>query len=334
MVMYMKERKRVACSKETHVSRIVVSALFAVLAATFVSLTSMVPVFAYEDEYAKNGDITWRWAEDYREGIYTLDDRMNSTTSDLVLFFVTENAHYINNWSIRYEFAGKMNREDEPNYGFEINVGIPANYTTSSTVELGGITANIKQVQAGIYPGYYNFYNFGYNCVSRSSSTPWYVITLGPNYKMFEDDEYRVNGYQKIPEDSFIEVQKGEVKRLYVLVGELDFVLAAEEDFENWAIETEAQYVEESMVNGDHEEIEVDVPEENLENLLESAKPDVEVEVEVKEPESTVFEEAKEPAVEDDSLLQSKEFKAVAYVIVLVLGMLVGAYVFFLRRKI
>lgn len=266
----------------------------AALAAIFVSLTSVVPVFAYEDEYAKDGDITWRWAEDYREGIYTLDDRMNSTTSDLVLFLVTENAHYINNWNIRYEFAGKMNREDEPDYGFEINVGIPANYTTSSTVELGGITANIKQVQAGIYPGYYNFYNFGYNCVSRSSSAPWYVITLGPNYKLFEDDEYRVNGYQKIPEDSFIEVQKGEVKRLYVLVGELDFVLAAQEDFENWAIETEAQYVEESMMNGDHEEIEGDMPEENLENTLENEKSE-EVETEVREPETPVLTEAKEP---------------------------------------
>lgn len=266
----------------------------AALAAIFVSLGFAIPVLAYEDEYAKDGNIDWRWVEDYREGTYTLDDRMNGTTSDLVLFLVTENAHYINTWDIVYRFYGKMNREDNPEYGFEINLGIPANYTNTSTVELGGITANVKQAQAGIYPGYYNFYNTGYNCVCRSGSTPWYVITLGPNYKLFEDDEYRVGGYQPIPEDSFIEVQKGEVKRLYVLVGERDFVLAAEEDFENWAIETEAQYVEESMVNGDHEEIEGDVPEENLENILENEKSE-EIETEVREPETPVLTEAKEP---------------------------------------
>lgn len=274
------------------------SALCAIFAAVLLSLTSTVPVLAYEDEYAKDGNIQWIWNPDYANGIYTLDDGINGTTSTLTLFLVTENVHYINQMNIVYDFVGKMNREDAPSYEFFINVGMPANHTTLSTVQLGDMSANLKQVQVGIYPGYYNFYNYGKNYVSYAGSSNWYVITLSPNYKLNEDDEYKY--YDTVPEDSFVEVQKGEDKRLYVLVGELEFLLLVEEDFENWAIETEAHYVEESMANGDHEEIEVEVPEENLENLLGDEKPEAEVETtvdestEVKEPEAPVFEEVQD----------------------------------------
>lgn len=177
------------------------SALCAILAAVLLSLTSTVPVLAYEDEYAKDGDIQWIWNPDYANGIYTLDDGINGTTSTLTLFLVTENVHYINQMNIVYDFVGKMNREDAPSYEFFINVGMPANHTTLSTVQLGDMSANLKQVQVGIYPGYYNFYNYGKNYVSYAGSSNWYVITLSPNYKLNEDDEYKY--YDTVPEDSF-----------------------------------------------------------------------------------------------------------------------------------
>lgn len=266
------------------------------LLALVLAITSVTPVLAYEDKYASNGDIDWRWAEDYRQGIYTLNGGINGTTSTLTMFLVTQNVHFIDQWSILYSFPGKMNREDPVDFGFEVDVRMPANYTPLSTMEIGGTSANIIQVQVGIYPGYYNFYNYGYNDVNRANSSPFKAITLGPNYQLFEEDEYK--NYDTAPEDTFIEIQEGENKRVYVLVGELDFLIAAQEEFENWAIEAEAHYVEESTENGFQEEIDVDVPEENLENLLESAKPEVDVETESTELEASVFEGEKDTSTE------------------------------------
>lgn len=265
--------------------------LAVVLATTFVT-----PTFAYEDGYAEDGDIQWRFAEDYYHGIYTLDNSMNGTTSTLTLFLVTEDAWFINDWSITYEFEGKMNLEEEyPEYGFNINVGLVSNHSVTSTVELGDIDGNVRQMQVGIYPGYYNFYNYGYNAVNRANSSKWYTKTLGPNYRLFEDEEY--GSYSTVPDDAFVEVQEGENKRLYVLVGEIDFLKSAQEAFEDWAIETEAHYVEEAA-NGSHEEIEMEVPGENLEELLESAQPEVEVEEVERPTPAPVFEETTPPSKE------------------------------------
>lgn len=257
--------------------------LAVVLAATFVT-----PTFAYEDGYAEDGDIQWRFAEDYYHGIYTLPTGISKTTSTLTLFLVTEDAWFIRDWSITYEFEGKMNLDEEyPGYGFNIDVGLVSNHSVTSTVELGDIDGNVRQMQVGIYPGYYNFYNYGYNAVNRENTNKWYAITLGPNWRVYEDQEYK--NYGTVPDDAFVEVQEGENKRVYVLVGEEPFIETVHEAFEDWAIETEAHYVEESMVNGDHEEIEVEVPEENLEYLFESAQVEV-GEVEESTP-ASVFEE-------------------------------------------
>ena len=266
--------------------------LVVVLAATFAP-----PTFAYENEYAEDGDIQWRFAEDYYNGIYTLDNSMNGTTNDLTLFLVTEDAFFINEWDITYRFEGKMNLDEEyPDYGFEVHVGMPLNHTATSSLELGGMPASVRQVQVGIYPGYYNFYNYGENASSSSmSGGRWYVKTLSPNYKLVEGGEY--DDYSTNPPgDIFVEVQEGENKRVYVIVGEREFIDAAQEDFEDWAVETEAHYVAEGMASGERQEVEVEVPEENLENLLESAQPEVE---EVEEPTpAPVFEETTPPSEE------------------------------------
>lgn len=258
----------------------------AALLAVVLAATSVAPTFAYEDGYAEDGDIQWRFSEDYYHGVYTLPTGINKTTSTLTLFIVTEDAWFIDDWSILYEFWGKMNLEDNDfcdYYGFEVNVGLPVNHSVTSTIDLGYLRGNVRQMQVGIYPGYYNFYNYGYNAVNRANSSQWRAITLGPNWRINEDMDYK--HYDTLPEDAFVEVQEGENKRVYVLVGEVDFIESAQEDFENWAIETEAHYIEEAAANGNHEETEVEVPEESPENLLQSAAPEVEVEGEVKEPE-------------------------------------------------
>lgn len=273
--------------------------LAVVLAATFVT-----PTFAYEDQYSGNGDIQWRFAEDYMKGIFTLDNSMNGTTSDITLFLVTEDAFYIREWDITYRFEGKMNLDEEyVDYGFEVHVGMPLNHTATSSVELGGLPASVRQVQVGAYPGYYNFYNYGYNAESSSmSGDKWYVKTLGPHYTLSESEEYQSNPnpweYRPLPDDAFVEVQEGENKRVYAIVGEWEFIKAAQEDFENWAIETEAHYVEEAAVSGSHEEIEVEVPEENPESLLESTAPPVTVEEVPEITPAPVFEETTPPSKE------------------------------------
>ena len=267
------------------------------LAALLVVMTPTFPSLAYEDRYSGNGDIQWRFAEDYYSGIFTLDNSMNGTTNDLTLFLVTEDAFFINEWDITYRFDGKMSLEEEyPDYGFEVHVGMPLNHTATSSLELGGLPASVRQVQVGVYPGYYNFYNYGENASSSSTSgSRWYVKTLSPNYNLKEEgNEY--NSYSiNPPNDIFVEVQEGENKRVYAIVGEREFIDAAQEDFEDWAVETEAHYVAEGMASGERQEVEVEVPEENLEGLLESAAPEVEVEEEISEPETLVSEEVKEP---------------------------------------
>lgn len=273
-------------------------AFLTVMAALLLFAANASTALAYEDKYSKNGDIHRIETGEFPDGFYTLNGRMNGTTSTLTLFLVTQDVHYINMLDIyMYEFRGKLNREDKPSYGFKIEIGMPINYTTSSTIELGGQKAGIKQVQVGIYPGYYNFYNYGQNFVSYAGSSDWLVMTLGPNYKLIEEDAYWY--YDTVPEDSFIEVEEGENQRVYVIVGEEEFVVAAMEDFEDWAVESEARYVKEEVVSGSHEEIEVDVPEENLDNLLASVAPDVE-EPEVKKTEAPASTEAKKPAEEKD----------------------------------
>ena len=273
--------------------------LVVVLAATFAP-----PTFAYENEYAEDGDIQWVFDPDYANGTFTLDNSMNGTTNDLTLFLVTEDAFFINEWDITYRFDGKMSLDEEyPDYGFQVHVGMPLNHTATSSLELGGMPASVRQVQVGIYPGYYNFYNYGENASSSSmSGGRWYVKTLSPNYKLKEEGEgynrifdEEAWSYKPIPNDAFVEVQEGENKRVYAIVGEREFIDAAQEDFEDWAVETEAHYVAEGMASGERQEVEVEVPEENLEGLLESAAPEVEVEEEISEPETPVFEEVKEP---------------------------------------
>lgn len=279
--------------------RRIFAAILAAIMAFSMVFASAITAFAYEDNYGKNGNILWRESLEYPEGIYTLNNKMNGTTSNLVMFLVTEDVYYIDQMDIDYRFSGKMNREDAPNFGFEIRVGMPANYTTSSTVELGGIASNVKQVQVGIYPGYYNFYNYGNNYASYANKDPFYAVTLSPNYYLIEDDAYK--SFEDAPEDTFVEIQDGQDKRIYVLVGELEFLKLAAEDFENWAIETETKYMQEAMAGGEGVEIEVEVPEENLENLLESVQPSVEVEMEEEAPPTVVFEEiTPQPEVEED----------------------------------
>lgn len=276
------------------------SALAMVFAAIFTSLAIVTPVYAYEDEYGKDGDIPWRYAEDYVHGIYELNSGINKTTSTLTLFLVTEDVHYINQWSIDYCFEGKMDMGEEyPGYGFEIPVGMPFNHSSVQELELGGVKAQVRQMQVGIYPGYYNFYNYGWNSVNRANASNFYAKTLGPNYKLKEDDAYW--NYSTLPDDAFVEVQKDEDKRLYVLIGEEKFFDLASEEFENWAIETEAHYVKEGVVSGNHEEIEVDVPEENLENLLESAQPEVEQTTTSEEPETSAPSETPVASMANES---------------------------------
>lgn len=273
-------------------------AVFAAILVVIIAATSVFPALAYEDQYSGNGDIQWRFAEDYMKGIFTLDNRINGTTNDLTLFLVTEDAFYINEWDITYRFEGKMNLDEEyPDYGFDINVGMPLNHTATSSIELGGLPASVRQVQVGIYPGYYNFYNYGYNTKSSSmSGDKWYVKTLGPHYTLDEPEEYHRSAdaweYRPLPDDAFVEVQEGESMRVYVIVGEQEFIERAQEDFENWAVETEAHYIEEAAVAGSHEEIEVEVPEENLEEVLSSAQPEATVEEVAEMPTpAPVFEE-------------------------------------------
>lgn len=138
-----------------------------------------------------------------------------------------------------------------------------------------------------------------------------------------------------------MEVQEGEDKRLYVLVGELEFLLLVEEDFENWAIETEAHYVEEAMANGDHEEIEVEVPEENLENLLGDEKPEAEVETtvdestEVKEPEAPVFEEVQDASTASEFAGEEAGDDSASWgIVVIVVSAVAGVVILLLIIKV
>lgn len=315
-------------------ARSYLTAAFAVIGAVFASLTLSLNALAYEDLYAGNGNIEWIGNTGYPEGTYILSNSMDGTTSDVVVFMVTQPVHYIDQMPIRYAFNGKMNREDNVTHGFEVKIGMPIDHLTQDTIELGGREAYVKQAQFGIYPGYYNFYNTGENYVSYMGSEDYLVITLGPNGKLIESDEYRY--WDTVPEDSFIEVQKGEAKRIYVAVGEVSYLATIMEDFETWAAETEAYYVGQSVNSGLGTEIDVDVPEENLEDLLQSAQPDVEIEEGSEETKETpAFQETKTEEVIEPKFKEEKSDSSINLLIPVVLVLVVVALflVFLVRRK-
>lgn len=121
--------------------KIAIRAICACLAAVLLAAFPAASALAYEDSYAKNGNIKWSGNENSM-GVYTLDSSMNGTTSTLTLFIVNQDVHYINMLALDYRFEGKMNREDkESTHNFEIEI-MPINYTTTSTGEMGGQKVN------------------------------------------------------------------------------------------------------------------------------------------------------------------------------------------------
>lgn len=186
----------------------------------------------------------------------------------------------------------------------------------------------------GIYPGYYEFYHFGENYMSGAGEDFWYAMTLSPNYKLWEEDTYF--NREALPEEAFVEVEEGENKRIYVIIGEEPFIIAATEEFEDWAIETESHYIEESAASGSHESIEVGVPSENLEGLLADTKPEVSEpavkEPEVKEPEAKK-NEAPAPK-ETQKPTEEKGGSALQSIVIIVSIIIVAAVVLFVGVKV
>lgn len=212
----------------------------------------------YEDKYAENGKIESRIGEGY-EALYEVNNHAGMS-QHVIMYFLVQDKFSVDQNDFTYQFEGKFNPEDV--YGthlFEFNLGSPIEYGVLSEVTLGEENAILHQAQFGIYPGYYNFFNYGYaNFTGYGGNTACKIKTLSPNFLLEESDG-------EAPE-LWEEVEEGEDPRIYVIVGEVDWINKVASDFEAWAVEYEALTVANLSEQTEQVEEVADAPVESTEN--------------------------------------------------------------------
>lgn len=182
----------------------------------------------YEDKYATNSLIESRLSEDY--GILYEVNNHSQTNQSAILYFVVQDYFNVIHNDFYYKFHGKFDENEEYSTAeFEFDLGMPSDYNPLNEVMLGDEKAILCQAQIGIYPGYYHFYNNGYNYLARSSKTACFIKTLSPNFVLTEEDRYS--------NEFYVEVGEAENPILYAIVGEKEWIEKVEKDFEAWAKE-------------------------------------------------------------------------------------------------
>lgn len=305
------------------IKRVIFSAI-AVVASTCSLFTSV--AFAtegnekvYEDLYAKDGIVGMRDSEEFL-AIYELNNHLNENIDiDAILYFVVQDEDNVIQNDFLYKFEGSFAPVDEwGTHGFEVDLGMPIEYNPLSEIELNGEKATIYQTQFGIYPGYYAFHNYGYNYLGRSSDNVCYIKTLSPNWVLDEKDRYTKSQWVEISETSTN-------PRLYALIGEKDWIEKVGASFEDWAIEYESKVMKNIVGVGEQEEVEVIVPEENKEAMLEKVEEIMEnQEIVIEEEIPDVFVE-KEPEVP----VEEKETSPIVIVLLVVAILAIFVFIFY-----
>ncbi len=238
--------------KKELIKKCLISALGTLMAFSTL-FSSVAYAKEYEDKYATNSKIGSRVGEGY-EALYELNNHCGAE-QHVIMYFVRQDK-----WTVeqndfeRYQFEGKFDSEET--YGthlFEFDLGMPMEYNKLDTVQLGNETGVLHQAQFGIYPGYYNFHNYGYeNYVGYGSNTACSIQTLSPDFKLGE-------GYTEDP-GIWVEVEEGAGDpRIYVLIGEVEWISEVSAYFEEWAKEYDSKIVE----NSNEQEVQTEASNEN-----------------------------------------------------------------------
>lgn len=296
--------------------------MFAISMAIFTMFTSVAFATEYEDKYAKNGNVGMRESEMY-EALYEVNNH-SGLEQHVIMHFVVQPKDNVKQNDFIYKFEGKFNSEDEwGTHEFEFDFGSPVEYGEMGTVTLNGENAYLYQAQFGIYPGYYNFYNFGHNYLAwDSASNVCLMKTLTNDFSLTAEDE---NGGEV-----WVEVTEIGDPRIYVLIGEKTWIEQVGSDFEEWAQSYDVKAIENVMDTGEQSEIKVEVPDENLDNLLENAKPSVEIEEGTGEETSPFLTVEEEGSLQEEEEQKSNTWVMVGILVagmVIIAGTLVGARV-------
>lgn len=258
----------------------------------FTAVAPVVSAKEYPNDYGKNGNIGQRETTS-SFACYELNNH-SGLERHVIMYTISQDRFDVQQTPIEYQFLGTFNDED-PIYKYEFffDMGMLQEKSDVSTLEFGDKTVHFKQYQFGIYPGFYDFYMGGSNDALVSGNDCMLIKTLSPSWD-FDEHESGVGS------ETMVEISEKDY-RVYVLIGEKDWVAEVKDDFTEWSIETERHILKEidsiNRNNAEYEdntEIEVNVPDENLDQLLEDLKnKEVAVEEETEEPPK--FEEAEKP---------------------------------------
>ena len=285
----------------------------------------------YPDPYSSNGKVGYKEVEDYKCE-YELNNYSGYKTHiNLFVIIQAKSGLPIIQWS--YRFDGTFNDGNEKcdyRFAFDINV-IRTSLAEKVSLSDGDDTDAYMEIKTfGIAPGFYNFYFYGKN---RSGSDQYgnkfFIKTIAPDFASHDNDTAYQNSHEPCVEITGTE----EINpRVYVVISEEQWYYDHETAIYDFVKNTEKSYriddEEWKIDHGSLEEIDVEVPEENFDHLLDVAQPEVTVEETAEE--SPHFEEITpiptSVPVQDNSSTVKMGIIGGVIIVVVVLGMLVAKY--------